>query len=80
MKEYSRARRVKKEINWILYLKVQKALSEKEMNSKDLSELTGIKKEWISMIIRGRKRSRQKEIKIAGALGLKWDYLFKEVS
>jgi hypothetical protein len=68
-----------KEVDWVLYVKVQKALSEKRMNVKILGELTGMDPCWVSMIIRGRKRSRKKEIKIAEALGLDWEYLFKEV-
>ena len=67
-----------KDIDWVLYVKVQKALSEKKMNSKDLSDVTGIKKEWVSMLIRGRKRSRAKEVKIAEVLGHEWDYFFDD--
>ena len=63
---------------WDLFQKVQQSLLEKGMTSKDLSEVTGIKKEWVSMLIRGKKRSREKEVKIAEVLGHEWDYFFDD--
>lgn len=63
---------------WDLFQKVQQSLLERGMTSKDLSEVTGIKKEWVSMLIRGKKRSREKEVKIAEVLGHEWDYFFDD--
>lgn len=55
---------------------VRKALIDKDMDLKDLAELTGYTRQYLSMVISGKRQfCYEAEEKISKALGVKYPYV-----